>query len=338
VWSTCPPLQVTLPPATTSILNVGFGYIAGLGLALALIVFLFLVSCLTRCAKSKLGEEALKSMDLFSIKPPKAENHHPTYLPSYEGGLVTGLALSVILLYAIYMILQWTQNNIFTTNSLALLAGSLAEYDALPWAKTSVLPGLPPTTTALAVRITVAGDAAACAAPLDPPQSLAMERGAWVLEGSKATCGGDSGVSQHTFVCPGCLLTPGSALVLRFHYSCQAFVVEGGAVPAEPPNSPRVFRAPLQSTVASAAEGTLAQVKYTLNVALNTRQDVDGTLSKGYVVASSSTLVTRKAPSSQSASFHPNAAAVVVSINTPLADTQVVSVLQPLIPLATLIC
>ena len=256
-------------------------------------------------------DRVFKAIDMYALKKPRVENEHPTYHQTFEGGVVSLVALASFALYAAYLVLDWQTNNIFTSSSLGLLAGSLATpgFDAAAWASTARLPGLPAGASALVLRLTVDGQSGVCSAPLAPPQAVGLERGAWALVASAADCGG-TGVSQLTYACAGCLLTPSSALTLLFDRSCQSWVIEAAAVPAHPPDAVRVMRANTLATVAS-AEGNVAALRYTLSAAFNTWTGADGAARKGYDFATSSTSITRAAGGA--AAIVPNAAAVSVT-------------------------
>lgn len=174
------------------------------------------------CPGGCTARSALLSVDLFGVKhlvPPYAS---PRRVRTPFGGCCTLLAVLLIASYWAVLITQRQSNPYLMTRNVA---GLSQEQLQLP-----VQAGGGVSSTGLKgihVLVTAAGESGACAAVNWTASGLVA--GQFSLA-SSATCGA---VSQHAFVCPGCVVQGSSLLSLSLHWSCQALLMEAYSVSPE---------------------------------------------------------------------------------------------------------
>jgi hypothetical protein len=291
-------------------------------------------------ARPSLTARAFRALDMYDLHHYTLSGLSPVKVATTAGGVFTVLAFTVVGTFAAYMVLQWQDSNTLVQRSLeALDGGAWARARALPWAS-SPLPavGAPPSgapATGLLLRLTLDGEPGACAAPLVPPASLGLSRGAWTLAANVTNCGG-SCASQHTYACVGCELGPGSALSLLFHYSCQSLMLEAAAVPAYPAGATST----MSEAVAPAPGAPAAALTWTLSTQLTLAADNSGGGASARGYAFTLTSLARAAPPlprapAASGGFllvRPAEASLNLTIATPLATTFTTTSLTTLVP------
>ena len=310
-FSACPRLTAAAPAAPSGILaSASAFFLAGASVGGMLLLFLLVRSAASLLPHYSARLQALMMrLDMYGLKEPEEVGRHPTYNPTFEGGIATLLGLTSLTIYASYLVYAWFTSNVLQQQSLAFLSSStIASLDNLPWASAS-LPSLASPASGLLLRLTLDGNPARCAAPLAPPVSSGLDRGAWALLKSTADCG-DTGVSQLTYACQNCIVTQESQLTLLLDRSCQSMLLESAAVPADPPNSLQVFSLKAADTALSPA-GPLAALSWKISLAFSTRLDVSGAQAKGYNIFATSVTALRSAPllATAAASAAPNASA-----------------------------
>ena len=153
------------------------------------------------------------------------------------GGACFFLGLVSFVTYALVIILDREVNNLAIAKSANLL-------EAEPAAAAEILPfyASAPWGQGVQVRVFASGEQGACAAPLFSTQGA--KEGAllkpdlttgtqdkFVLAESRASCGG-AGPDMAVFTCASCDLTAASSLQLTYHWSCQSFAIDVGALSA----------------------------------------------------------------------------------------------------------
>lgn len=257
----------------------------------------------------------LESIDAFLLAVPVKKGESPVARPRALGGLFTVLGLVALVTMSLTVILLRAANNTRTVKSVDVLdtasrgaAKSLPELLTKPWG------------SGVQVRITASCDASAGGATLAWSSTDAQK---WTF--TNASCGAaEHGVVQLVFACVGCVLTPESGVTARLHHSCQALVVEAGALSAGGAVSAHVMSA---DDSAASAEGRLTSVTWTLAALLSV---VNSTVSqpkssRGYILLDDGSEAKRaRLPDALAAdglgaiAISPLAAAVVVTVNLPL--------------------
>jgi hypothetical protein len=281
-------------------------------------------------------------LDMYAMNHELEDEQVLTKRRTALGGVCTLLALTLLSLYAAYMLVSWQDGNTLVQRSLDALDGGVwAQAGGLPWAAAQ-LPGLPAPAPGIVVRLTVDGEPGACAAPLAAPLVGGLVQGAWALTASTPDCGG-SGVAQLTYACADCVLGAASSLSLLFHYSCQSILVEAAAVAPFPEGAVSLFAGDAAATAAAPAGGELlAALTWDVGPLFGLLwSNVSGATSKrGYALTRSALAPTRVALPPLGGGLlavAPLAAAVNVTILLPLSATHVTTLLTERVPWTQLV-
>lgn len=174
------------------------------------------------CPGGCTARSALLTADLFGVKhvvPPYAA---PRRIRTPFGGCCTLLAALLVATYWAVLISQRVSNPYLLTRNVA---GLSQEQLQLPVQASG---GVSSTgLKGIHVLVTAAGEQGACNAVNWTATGLVA--GQFTLA-SSATCGA---VSQHAFVCPGCVVQGSSLLSLDLDWSCQALLMEAYSVSPE---------------------------------------------------------------------------------------------------------
>jgi len=187
--------------------------------------------CTCKCARKT--EETYEKIDLFSknVWVPDGEAQVRKKRPI--GGFYSLLGLTGFVMAAGILIATRAETNIMINKSANIL-GSREEkaITAYPFRKDEIF------GSGIQLRVTASGDSDACT-PLTSTYSgfskslgSSDTSGKWELVNSTSNCGG-AGASQVIYQCKSCSLSKTSQLVMTFHFSCQAFDVQLGALDAE---------------------------------------------------------------------------------------------------------
>lgn len=280
----------------TNVLTVDGALLAGIVCVALLLSALAAAMLLRTCCGSGTGccarmgaalNGALKSADLFNMAPAEVDGESPRRASTAVGGFFTLLGVTTLATVASALVLQRAASNIATARSIDVLsADARAELAALPFA------AAPPWGVGLQVRITASGEPGKCTAPIDWDAKF-LDAGEWVLDAPRGACGAEAATSaQLVFRCAACALSPASTLDIELHYSCQALLIEAGALDANatvsalalPPSETRGAPGALLSSVT----WTLLTLASTLTVL----PPVPRTSARGYAFAGSSHVTT----------------------------------------------
>ena len=152
-----------------------------------------------------------------------------------KGGVFTLLAAVTFLTLMLTLILQRAANN-----TLTVVASNFLRFQDQVFANTLPFYASPTWGSGVQVRVWAAGPrcgelSAWRSQPNSFPPSIAPAGtsggGAWTYSVTR-DCGG-SNVSQHVFKCADCRFASTSALTLGFDFTCQALLVEVGALDGE---------------------------------------------------------------------------------------------------------
>jgi hypothetical protein len=195
-WAACP--RLLSPQARASASSSGGSLLGVSRASLALVVGGALFGALLLGAAAFLRARsagppsflasAFRWLDMYSMNHELDDNQVLTKRRTALGGACTLLALTLLFLYAAYMVVSWQDNNTLVQRSLDALDGGVwAQARALPWVAAPLL-GLPAPTSGVVVRVTADGDPGACAAPLAPPTGGGLVSGSWALAAAVADC------------------------------------------------------------------------------------------------------------------------------------------------------
>jgi hypothetical protein len=356
-WTACPRLlaprrgaDATAAAAKAAASGVVFGvrrYTLALyaGGAIVLVLsFIFVYTVRARVPCPVLVQRFLKWLDIFSMAHELDDHQVQIKRRTASGGVCTLLAFGVAGTFSAYMVVSWLEDNTLVQRSLDALdadGGVWAQAAALPWATTQ-LPGFSTPTSGVLVRITADGDPGACGMLRAPPLVGGLVKGTWVLAGSVADCGG-SGLSQLTYACADCVLSPASSISFLFHYSCQSLLVEAGAVAPYPADAATLLAADVAATAAAPRGGELlTHVMWDVGPLLGLLWDnVTASASKkGYAMMKNQVEPARSALAPLGTTFltlTPLAAAVNVTVLLPLSSTYVTTLLTERVPWTQLV-
>jgi hypothetical protein len=304
------------------------------------VVLLLGAAALLRVGSAGLLARCFQWIDMFALNHELDDHQVQTKRRTALGGACTLLALTLLALYAAYMVVSWQENNTLVQRSLDALDGGVWQQAAgLPWASTSALPGLTAPMPGIVLRITVDGDPGACAEPLLPPLSSGLASGAWVrAPAAPPDCGG-SGVSQLTFICAACVLGPSSSLSLLLHHSCQSLLLEAAAAAPYPADAVAL----LAADAVAAGGARLSSVSWDVGPLFGVLWDnVTASASrKGYTFTRSVVAPARAVPAPLGVGSYltvaPLAAAVNVTLLLPLSATYVTTLLTERVPWTQLV-
>ena len=313
-----------------------------------LVVFstLFLCATLTTCCQQSAGvvlnrgllylpSTVLRTLDIYSLSHTVKDKAPLIKESTTLGGLFSLMGFSTLVAYSAYMVATWLQDNTLVQQSLATMEGSVwTNVAGVPWVAARMAP--------LVLRLSVDGDPQACSAPLSFTSS-GLPSGALTLQ-SQGACG-DTGVAQHTLLCEGCQLTGKTTATLRFHYSCQSFLLEAlGTRPFPPPATLSSQVAPPGLTAASPSGAAfLSSLTWSLSLVLNVLNDTTASTGAiGWHIASQQ-LTADDAPSAAptplngSLSLIPTASAVSLTLTLALASTYESTTLSERVPITQLL-
>ena len=277
---------------------------------------------------------ALKLIDFFFLKRAVQDGAQPVARYSAVGGLWTLVALAVYLGYSVYLILQWTQGNTVSARTLDVVGPET-------W---GAVGGMPASVAALGgdsggggsgagllLRLTLDGEAGACGELLAPGLAASgLASGSWAQVGNVSSCGSGSSLAQLTFACAACDFTLTSALALPLHHSCQSMLLEVAAAPA---SGAALFQ---RAQAAATATQRLGAVTWTVVPILDVRVDnTTATTARGYRLLSTPPSLALAAPPALgdgTLAIAPLAAGVLLTINTPLSATYMVTTVSVLTP------
>lgn len=223
-----------------------------------------------------------------------------------------------------------------TLTGTELITGGTGTAEADAPAPTVSLP-----LSGIHLRVLADGEPGACDRPLWWSASgTAADEGAvgavapssgtsstWRLLRGSVSDGENGAVSRLLFVCPDCLLSAAAVLRFALHHSCQAMVLQLGAVTAN--GSITVATAPPAETAGSAQAGLLARVAWAVAPVLGTHAE-DGqpkSRTRGYQLLPLSLDAVHK-PTAAPATLQPAAAEVVVTVSLPLQPLYSATVLS----------
>jgi hypothetical protein len=339
-WGACPrllsPRGALAPTSRGDSPRATLTLVVGGALLLALLCF---AAAILRVGSAGSLTSLFQRLDIYALSHELEDRQVQSKRRTALGGACTLLAITLIALFAAYMVVSWLDNNTLVQRSLDALDGGVWEQAAgLPWASAAALPGLAAPAPGIVVRITVDGDPGACAEPLLPPISSGLVSGAWArAPAAPPGCGG-SGVSQLTFTCAACVLGPSSSLSLLLHHSCQSLLLEAAAVAPYPADAAAILAADTAATAAAADGARLSSVSWDVGPLFGVLWDnVTASASrKGYAFTRSVATPARAVPAPLGVDAYltvaPLSAAVNITLLLPLSSTYVTTLLTERVP------
>lgn len=314
-------------------MSINGAVFAGLSLG-ALVLALLAVSLASESPRlASCGQFAgrlLASFDAFGlIGSDVTEGHSPLQQSRPLGGAMSLLSTIAMATLTSALVLSFEFDNVLDQQAIVLLSDARrAQALALPEFRGAQGQGVQ-------VRVTAAGDAGACAAPL----AWSATDSGWTFK-STPSCGGSGGASpsQLDFSCASCALSPTSTLDVSLHYSCQTLSVEAAAVSAS--GDVIAFALPVAETTASAG-AHVSSVSWTLEplLAIVNSSIKDTPSTRGFTLAEIDYAVVKQPLTAEGAGLAvaPNAATVALHIALPLSSFTVILTLAQRMSLLDLV-